>query len=130
DTSTSTAVAIVNEKLARRIRSDGRVLGQVVMVGDPLRPDAPPTQPRVIVGVVGNTRRSGGDTLATEELYVPYGQSPSSNLVIVADDGGHAHAAIAAMRSAMRSVRPDLVVADPQPLVERLDRSVQFWRFG
>jgi len=130
DTAGSEPVAIVNEIFAKRIRSDGQVLGELVGVTSVARLRQPPVERR-IVGVVGNTRAVGSQTRPWNEVYVPYSQDPASTLFVYADavPGNDATVALT-LRKAVHTLKPDLVVEDVEFLPSVLDRSVRWWRFG
>jgi putative ABC transport system permease protein len=123
-------VAIVNEVLARRIRPDGQVVGQ--LIGAPLamrRNDSPIA--RRIVGVATNTRSSGAHTRSRSEVYFPYAQDPRPVLFVIAESEARNGSAVGAeLRGAVRALRPDLVVEDVDPIPAMLDRSVRYWWFG
>jgi predicted permease len=130
DTAGSEPVAIVNEMFAKRIRSDGQVLGELVGVTSVARLRQPPVERR-IVGVVGNTRAVGSQTRPWNEVYVPYSQDPASTLFVYADAVPGNDAAVAlTLRKAVHALKPDLVVEDVEFLPSVLDRSVRWWRFG
>jgi putative ABC transport system permease protein len=130
DTSGSEPVAMVNESLARHIQPDGQVIGQLISVGPVDRPSGPATARR-IVGVAVNTRSAGFDTRNRDEVYVPYAQDPGPRLFLIAEHSASGGAAVAAqLRRAVRALRPDLAIEDPEFLPGMLDRSVRWWRFG
>ncbi len=127
DRSGSAPVAIVNEVFAKRIRPDGRVIGELIAVA---RGNDRPVE-RQIVGVVANTRFVGSHTRPRSEVYVPYAQSPLNVLhVIVQADGGVDSESAAAVRAAVRALRPDLAVEPFEALPALVGRSVMRWRFG
>jgi hypothetical protein len=108
-------VIIVNQALAERIRPDGQVIGQRIVMKAPGGPATEGSVERTIVGVVANTRSSGVHTRPGQEAFVPYAQYPVGPLQIVAEaHPGHEAEAAAQMRAAVRELRPDLVVAPPR----------------
>jgi putative ABC transport system permease protein len=130
DTRTSTPVAIVNEQFARRIRPDGRVVGQIIAVGNPSRPRDPAID-RQIVGVIANTRSYAMNLRSSSEAYVPYAQDRINFLNLIAETDGRRDAEVAAeIRSAIRALRPWQVVQPIQPMTTLLDRRVARPRFG
>jgi putative ABC transport system permease protein len=123
-------VAIVNEALAERIRSGGDVLGQIISVSPPSRPDQAATLRR-IVGVAANTRSLAADTRPRDEIFVPYAQDPSSALYVITESPDANIAAVSAqLRSAVRALGPELAIGDVELMPQMLDRTVRFWRFG
>ena len=126
----SEPVVIVNDTLARRIHPDGRVLGEMIGV-TPITHVRDPPAGRRIVGVVASTRAVGSDTRAWDEVYVPYAQESAATMFFFAETNPGAEAAVGtALRTVVRTTRPDLVVEDVESMPEVLDRSVRWWRFG
>jgi hypothetical protein len=110
-------VIIVNEILASRIRPDGQVIGRRILVKSQSGPAAAAPVERLIVGVIANTRSSGVDTRYRNEAYVPYAQNPVVALQIVAEAyAGREGEAANQMRTAVRALRPDLVVGSPRSM--------------
>ena len=131
DTKGTVPVAIVNEELARRLGPNPQVIGRQISVGESIRPGDPPVRLLQIVGIVGNTRIWLKDANPRAEIYVPFDQNPLNVIQLIArSDARSQHAAGLEMRSAVRAIRPDLVVNDVFALESRLDRTIQFWRFG
>jgi putative ABC transport system permease protein len=131
DTRASMPVIIVNEQLASRIRSDGQVLGQRIVVKSQSGPAAAAPVERTIVGVLANTRNSGVDTRPRNEAYVPYAQNPVASLQIVVDaHPGREAEAGAEMRAVVRALRPDLVVAPPRVMEDMIRQRMGATPFG
>lgn len=128
DTRESLPVVIVNELLASRIRADGHVVGQSILVQSQ---GATAPVERTIVGVLGNTRNSGIDTLPRAEAFVPYAQFPVAyQHVVVEAEAGRSADVAGAIRGAVRALRPDLVVARPEPLLALITRRMGALPFG
>jgi predicted permease len=131
DAAGAAPVVIVNETLARRINGDGQVIGvRLPMVLDSAGPRDAPVE-RTIVGVIADTRGTGGDVRARSEAYVPFAQDPDVSLMLVVEYvPGRSAEAAAAVRSTLRRLRPDLVVAPPSELRAMIDKQVATPRFG
>lgn len=131
DTRASVPVIIVNQMLAARIRPDGRVVGQRILVKSQFGPAAAAPVERIIVGVIASTRNSGVDTRPRNEAYVPYAQNPVPALQVVAEaNTGREGEAAAEMRAAVRALRPDLVVAPPRSMVALIRQRMGATPFG
>jgi predicted permease len=131
DTKGTVPVAVVNEELARRLGTNGQVIGRQIAIGEPARPNDPPRRLLQVVGIVGNTRAWLRDAIPRTEIYVAFAQNPSNVMQLIArSDGRGQHAAAVEMRAAVRALRPDLVLNETFAMTDRLDRTVQFWRFG
>jgi putative ABC transport system permease protein len=131
DTRASLPVIVVNQALAERIRPDGHVVGQRIVMKALFGPAIDIPVERTIVGVVANTRSSGVHTRPGQEAFVPYAQYPGVALQIVAEahPGREAEAA-AQMRAAVRELRPDLVVAPPRLMTEWIGQRMGARPFG
>jgi putative ABC transport system permease protein len=131
DTRGSTPVAIVNRSLAAWLRPDGRVVGERILVTSQAGPAAAAPVERLIVGVIADTRNSGVDTRPRAEAFVPYGQNPVAALQIVADAVPDREMEAAAdMRSAVRALAPDLVVAPPRSMEALIRQRMGATPFG
>jgi hypothetical protein len=131
DTRASTPVIIVNQLRATRIRPDGQVVGQRILVKSQSGPAAAAPVERMIVGVIANARSSGVDTRPRNEAYVPYAQNPVVGLQIVAEaSAGREGEAAAQMRAAVRALGPDLVVAPPRSMVAMIHQRMGATPFG
>jgi putative ABC transport system permease protein len=131
DTRASAPVIIVNQMLATRIRPDGHVIGQRIVVKSQSGPAADAPVERTIVGVIANTRSSGVHTRSRDEAYVPYAQNPVVALQVVAETnaGREAEAALQ-MRAAVRAIRPDLVVGPPRSMEAMIRQRMGATPFG
>jgi putative ABC transport system permease protein len=127
DTAGSMPVAVVNEALVRQLFPGGDALGAVV----PVKGIDGRTEPRQIVGVLRDTRSSGGDTKARAELYLPHAQSPVPQLnVIIRTSNPQDPRVAAALRDAVAAIDPAQIADRFSPLESMLDARVATWRFG
>ena len=122
------AVALVNETFVRRWLPNREPLGAVVTLGLP-RSRTPTT--RQIVGILGDTRYSGADTLPRAEIFVPIEQETfdASRFVISGTP-----AALARMPDTLRRIvtglRPGQLVDQIEPLETLLGSEVAYPRLG
>jgi len=127
----SMPAVIVNDLLARRIRPDGRVVGAEIDVQWPRRAGAAPASRHRIVGVAGNTRFIASDIRPRPELYLSSAQHPVPSMnVIVEANGLEADDRARALSLAIRAIDTTLVVPPVVRMAERIDASVNRWRFG
>lgn len=117
-------VAIVNAAFARMYAQRRSALGVDVKIYCD-RCDA-----YTIVGVVGDTRHDGLDRAAVPEIYVPYQQLPHGELTMVVSTAGDPARAVAAMRSELQRLDPDLALAGIATLDEIVAGSVGARRFN
>jgi putative ABC transport system permease protein len=131
DTRASTPVIIVNQMLASRIRADGQVLGQTILVKSQSGPAAAAPIERTIVGILANTRSSGVHTRPAQESYIPYAQNPVISLQIVAEaNPGREGEAASQMRAVVRELAPNLVVAPPRSMEAMIRQRMGATPFG
>jgi hypothetical protein len=131
DTASSEPVVILNEVLARRIRADGNLVGQRIAIGAADASAKTPDEQRLVVGITANMRNNGGDLRSRSEAWVPYAQTPGFALTIVADaEPGRDADAAAAIRSAVRALRPNLVMNEIRTAQNNLDRGMVYSRLG
>jgi len=122
DTRDRLGVAVVTRRLAQRFWGRPDVLGERLTVLFP-QSDAfwiprAIRRPLTIVGVVGEVREDGiGEPGAADpQMYVPYSQSPTRILTIVARVHGQPAAAAPLVREAVRAVDPDQPTFDERTL--------------
>ncbi len=135
DTSTSPAVAVVNEEFARRYYPQGDALGRrIAVVGE-----------RQIVGIVGNARATSSgfsgyaDPLVTPPIiYVPASQTTAAFLKLVhtwfspswaVRTAGSPERAARVIREAIAAVDPLLPIAKLRPMTEVQANSLVSERF-
>ena len=127
DIAGSIPVAVVNEALVRKLFSGADALGAVV----PVKGIDGRTESRQIVGVLHDTRFSGGDTRPRAELYVPYAQNPLPYLNVILRTSSPQDLRLAAtLRAAVAAVDPSQTVGRISTLETQLDAQVATWRFG
>ena len=109
DTVSAPAVAIVNEALAKTLRSDGLVIGDRIRAGG----DA-----LTIVGVAGDVRSVGLRTPPRPEILVPYDQRPRREISVALATAGNAAQYIPAVRERMRAIAPDVPLGHLRTMTE------------
>jgi predicted permease len=127
-------VAIINETMARRFWPDGDPLGKRIKLGGPQRP-----YPWMeIVGIVGDVKHDGLDALVTPELYMPYVQTPFSQMPaglrfpamsLVARSSSDHDSLAAAMRAEIKALDKDQPITNIRTLDQLLANSISQHRF-
>jgi putative ABC transport system permease protein len=117
-------VIIVNESLARRYFGNAAPLGQHITIE---RADVSKQVKAEIVGVVGDVRHEGLDTLAGPEFYVPYQQAPEQEMDLVVRAASVN--ASAGLRDRIKEVEPEQYISNVGPLTELLSASLARRRF-
>jgi putative ABC transport system permease protein len=127
-------VALINETMARRFWPDEDPLGKRIKLGGPQRP-----YPWMeIVGIVGGVKHDGLDAPVGPEMYMPYAQTPFSQMpaglrfppMFLAARSGLDHASLAAaMRAEIKALDKDLPVINIRTLDQLLADSISQHRF-
>ena len=93
----SVPVAVVNETLARRFWPNESPVGKRLTIdGAPL--------PVEVVGVVGDMRRAGPEREPIAQMFVPYEQAPSRNMILLVRAGGSPEALAATIRTRLAAI--------------------------
>jgi putative ABC transport system permease protein len=114
------AVAVINAAAVRRFFGDEDPLGEQIAFWGARR---------TVVGVVGNERIQGLASGPPPAVYLPLAQAPGAGgaeALLVRAEGP---LVLSSLRSAIRSVDPELAVFDAEPLAETLSQSVRERRF-
>jgi predicted permease len=76
DSAGAAPVVVINQSLARAAFPNGQALGQALVIGDGFLTEMRDLRPRMVVGIVGDTREQGLRFAPTFTTYVPVSQSP------------------------------------------------------
>jgi putative ABC transport system permease protein len=109
-------VVIINETMKRMYWPDESPVGRRIKYGN-LASRGPWM---TIVGVVGDTRRTGLDAVVRPETYLPHAQSASANMLLVVRTTGAPEAAVPLVRTVMRAIDPAIPLTAPRPVDEQL----------
>ena len=115
-------VAIINERLARRVR--GSPIGQQIRI---VGMDAP--EWLTIVGVVGSTKQFTLNEAPMDQVYVPHAQRPMIFTEAVIRTEGDPMAMAESVRQAIWRVDPDQPVWGVRPVSRSIDRALTSRRF-
>lgn len=117
-------VVMINETGAKRYWSGEDPVGRR------LRFDATPDSWVEIVGVVGDIRHSSIEADPRPELYIPYFQSPSHNMTVVAKMNTTGSASPSSFRSEVTAVDPSQPVYNIRTMSEVVDDALAQPRFS
>jgi predicted permease len=120
DTSGSQPVAVINETMARTYwKNPEDAVGGRIRVGGMTNPWA------VVIGMVADERHNGVTGIVKEKFYVPHSQwhvATGGNLIrggfLVVRTAGDPMALAGAVRSEVRSLDPNIPVANIRPMTE------------
>jgi putative ABC transport system permease protein len=93
---------IINQTMARMFWPGETPIGRRIKYGQ----QASQAPWMTIVGVVGDTRRTGLDAAVRPETYLPHAQAPAGGMTLVVRTAGAPEDAVPALRNAVRAVDP------------------------
>lgn len=124
DTKDSALVAVINQTMTRRYFPNEDPVGRRLTVMF----DQPET--REIVGVIGDVLHSGLDTNARPEMFVPYWQSPTTQMTFVVKTTPDALAMLPAVKSAIREVNRNQTFSKTATMDQLVNDSLKQRRFN
>lgn len=119
----SKQVAIISDSMARQNPFGGDPIGKHITVGNE-------TEPREIVGVVGDVRHSGLDSGPEATFYIPYVQSPSRFMFFAVRTGVLPANMISALQAAIHTEDAALPVYNVKTMEQRLEDTLAPRRFN
>jgi len=125
DTSSTQAVAVIDQTLARRYWRDQDPLGQQVKFGF-----GPGPKGVTIVGVVGDIKSDGFEALSVPHIYVALGQFAPINAVLFFRSRGDAERLGEAVRHVVGSMDVNVAVHSVSTMDQIIERSVADRRFA
>jgi putative ABC transport system permease protein len=133
DDAAAEPVAIINERLARDQFSGENPVGKLIWVGH--AEALAENRPRVIVGVVADSKMYALDSSPDPAAWVPIAQQNNSesiyrNLYLVANTNVAPSSELGAIQERIRSIDPDLAVSDVASMEERVGDSLWRQRFS
>jgi putative ABC transport system permease protein len=124
DKQDSALVVVINQTMARRYFPNEDPLGKQLTVIF-ARPEV-----REIVGVIGDVLHSGLDTNARPEMFVPYWQSPTTQMTFVVKTTPDAAAMLPAVKSAIREVNRNQTFSKTATMDQLINDSLRQRRFN
>jgi predicted permease len=112
-------VALLNEAAARRWFPNEDPIGRRVLSGGP----------REVVGIVRDVLQRNPGQPAVPQMFLPYAQRTSRSVRLIVRAQGEALGLAPAIRDQIRSLDPNLPLADVVPLNEMVARSIARPRF-
>jgi len=126
DTSSAPLVLVVDAGFARKFFPNADAVGRRLKVS--MAADAPWW---TIIGVVPDMNVAAATGETTESVYLPFAQSPTRGIAVLAAAHGSPTALTAGLRTGLRDIDEDLALANSNSLEERLwERSWAFRVFG
>jgi predicted permease len=125
DTSTTQAVAVIDQTLARRYWPEQDPIGQQVKFAF-----GPGPKGVTIVGVVGDVKSDGFEAASVPHIYVALGQFAPVNAVLFLRGRGDAEHQGEAVRKVVESVDPNVPVHSISSMDQIIARSVSDRRFA
>jgi predicted permease len=133
DDATAQPVVVINEQLAREQFGGENPLGKRIWVGH--AEALPGSRPRVIVGVVADSKMYALDVSPDPAAWVPIAQQDNSesiyrNLYLVAHTSFAPPSAMGAIRERIHNIDPDLALSDVASMEDRVGDSLWRQRFS
>jgi putative ABC transport system permease protein len=133
DDATAQPVAVINEQLARDQFRGENPLGKLIWVGH--AEALPGSRPRVIVGVVADSKMYALDSYPDPAAWVPIAQQDNSesifrNLYLVAHTNFAPSSALSAIQERIHKIDPDLALSDVSSMDDRVGDSLWRQRFS
>ena len=119
-------VVIINDTFARHYFPNQNPIGRRIKIGGPERPRNPWMQ---VIGVVGDVKYGGLETVSEPAFYQPYQQIGWSSNYLVLRARSDPRQLAGAVRNAVWSIDKDLPVANLKTMEELLSESVARPRF-
>jgi putative ABC transport system permease protein len=129
DQERSMPVAIVNEHPARRYWPTSDAVGKRFHFGG-VSSDTANTPWITVVGVVADMRRTGVDMPVRDEMFVPYSQDLSRNMIVMLKTTGDPMLIAPRLRELVRSIDRDQAIVSIRPLDAMLSSLVAQRRFS
>jgi putative ABC transport system permease protein len=118
-------VVIISDSLARQYFPGEDPLGQKVRISMKDQNDF-----CEIVGIVGDVKRQGMDTVSQAASYWPHAELPFSSMMLAVRTDGDASAEVAAIREIVQSMDADLPLSDIATMDEAVGDSVARQHFS
>jgi putative ABC transport system permease protein len=112
DSAKAPPVVIINETMAKRFWPGVNPVGRRMKYGRSTG-DGPWM---TIVGIVGDSRRTGYDAVVRPETYLPHAQSGDTTMTVVVHTTGDPASAGPELKSIVKSLDPQVAVQHVQPL--------------
>jgi putative ABC transport system permease protein len=122
DTADAPPVVVINQTMARQLFPNADPIGKRLRMTM--------TSPwSTIVGVIGDVRHSGLETLPAPEMYISYLQGPPTNPFIVIRSSGDPSALAATVRNEIQALDKGIAAYDIRPMAQVRADSVGQRRF-
>jgi putative ABC transport system permease protein len=118
DVQTTMRVVVINETLARRYFLDDDPVGRQIRISDGAK------IAREIIGVVGDVKQHGLESLTTAQLYEPYAQAPLGNFTLTMRTSSDPETLAPAIRNQVYAEDRDQAVATLKTLSQITSDSV------
>lgn len=123
DENQSKQVAIISDSMARQYPFGSDPIGKYITVGNE-------SEPREIIGMVGNVRHSGLDSGPEATFYLPYVQSPSRFMFFAIRTTVPPASMVSALQAAIHAEDAALPVYNVKTMEQRLEDTLAPRRFN
>ncbi len=116
-------VTIVDEQLARRFWPDGNAIGSHIKYDGPTAHE--------IIGIAGNVRTYGSESLGRIKIYTPFGRTPLPRSTLAARSSGVDPASlIAAIKAESQAINPNVPISEAATMESALARNIAPRKFS
>ena len=123
----ASAVAIIDETLARRLWPEGDALGQRVQWAIGANAPAEATPPMVVVGIVSIAQRELFENVPRGAIYVPFAQGFTANVYFFVRPAVATPALVDAVRRTLREAAPALPLFSVRTFATHRAESPEYW---
>ena len=115
-------VAIINRELAEHFWPGSDPVGTRIVLEK--------SEPRTIIGVVGDVKSSSLDTDPETELYIPFAEQPASSVGLVLRSSGDPQLLVANIKTAVREIDPNQPISQVATMQKMIDEFFERPRFN
>ena len=115
-------VAIINREMAEHFWPGSDPVGTRIVLEK--------SEPRTIIGVVGDVKSSSLDTDPETELYLPFAEQPASSLGLVLRSSGDPQLLVANIKTSVREIDPNQPISQVATMQKLIDEFFERPRFN
>lgn len=115
-------VAIINREMAEHFWPGSDPVGTRIVLEK--------SEPRTIIGVVGDVKSSSLDTDSETELYLPFAEQPASSVGLVLRSSGDPQLLVANIKTSVREIDPNQPISQVATMQKMIDEFFERPRFN
>jgi len=115
-------VAIINREMAEHFWPGSDPVGMRIVLDK--------SEPRTIIGIVGDVKSSSLDTDPETELYLPFAEQPASSLGLVLRSSGDPQLLVSNIKTSVREIDPNQPISQVATMQKLIDEFFERPRFN